>query len=68
MNTIVNSQNECWALCHNNIDIFHVVQVFVGNTLETEQPYLEKFSTEEETKNRILEINPNYTEEDGTHS
>jgi len=67
MQSIINNDVEKWVLCHNNIDVFHIVHLPIGSSIETGQEFLEVFETEEQVKNRILEINPNYTE-DGTHS
>lgn len=49
-----------WVLCHNNVDVFHIIQVQKGQTLQTGQPVVEVFDTDEELKNKILSVCPTF--------
>ena len=60
MNTIDNITKTTWVLCHNEIDIFHISKLEIGNKLETGQPFAEQFDTEEELEARINELNPKW--------
>jgi hypothetical protein len=65
MNTIDNVSKETWVLCHNSVDVFHIVHLQVGNSVQTGQPNLEQFETEAELEQRltVLTGNPNYYSE-----
>lgn len=61
MHSIENSTENLWVVCHNGTgEIIHVAEVFTGGNLQTGQPYMETFATEEEMNSRILELNPYY--------
>lgn len=60
MHTIDNITETKWVLCHNSAHIFHIVKLEIGNKLETGQPYIEEFDTEEQLEQRINEINPTW--------
>ena len=61
MHTIENSTEHLWVVCHDGTgEIIHPVEVLIGSNLETGQPYMETFTTEEDMKARVLELNPNY--------
>ena len=60
MHTIDNVTETKWVLCHNSTDIFHIVKLEIGNKLETGQPYIEEFDTEEQLEQRINELNPEW--------
>lgn len=54
MNKIENATKNMWVLCHNGIDIFHTVELQIGQNLSTGQPYMESFDTEEQLQQRII--------------
>jgi len=60
-----NASKETWVLCHNSVDVFHIFHLQVGEGVETGQPDLEQFDTEEELEQRltVLTGNPNYYSE-----
>ena len=61
MHSIENSTEHLWVVCHDGTgEIIHPVEVTIGSSLETGQPYMETFTTEEDMKARVLELNPNY--------
>jgi hypothetical protein len=61
MNSIQNSTEHLWVLCHNGSgEIIHTIELFIGGNLDTGQLFMETFATEEEMNNRVLELNPDY--------
>lgn len=60
MKSLENVAKETWVLCHNSEDVFHVLNLQVGGSVETGQPNLEQFDTEEECEKRFKELNPYY--------
>ena len=61
MHIIENSTEHLWVLCHDGTgEIIHTIELLIGNTIETGQPYMETFTTEEDMNSRILELNPYY--------
>lgn len=60
MNTIQNSQEEKWVVCHNGVDIFHVVNVKIGGNLSSGQPIMETFDTEKQAVSRVTEMKPDF--------
>lgn len=60
MNTIQNSQEEKWVLCHNGLDIFHIGHIKIGGNLSSGQPIMELFDTQEQAVNRVKEIKPDF--------
>jgi hypothetical protein len=57
MNKIENAIKNMWVLCHNGINIFHITELKIGENLETGQPYIECFDTEEELQKKINVLN-----------
>ena len=45
-----------WALCHDNINVLHIVPLKTGNVLMTGQPYLEQFDDAEDAKTLVREL------------
>jgi hypothetical protein len=45
-----------FILCHNNIDIFHLVELKPNAKLLSGQPHIEEFEIKKEAENRIKEI------------
>ena len=64
MNSINNISSTKWVICHNEVDVFHIVKLEVGSKLETGQPFVEQFDTEQELETRIntLTNNPKWYE------
>ena len=60
MNTIQNSQEEKWVVCHNGLDIFHIVHIKIGGILFSGQPIMELFDTEEQAVVKVKEIKPDF--------
>jgi len=60
MNHINNSQEEKWVLCHNGVDIIHLVHLKIGGNLSSGQPIMELFDTKEQAIGRAKEINPSF--------
>jgi hypothetical protein len=65
MNILEKVNKETWVLCHNSIDIFHIIKLEPNGSIESGQPELEQFDTEEELEQRltVLTGNPNYYSE-----
>ena len=55
MSYIVNK--DTWFIAHNSVDIFHYGFVEKDKALDTGQPILEEFDTEEEWLVRLSELN-----------
>lgn len=56
MNIIENATKNMWVLCHNGKDIFHIAELQIGQNLETGQPYMECFDTEEQLQAQIQNL------------
>lgn len=54
--TEINATHDGWAICHDGINVIHVVPLQGGNKLATGQPYVEQFDDADDTMNRIREI------------
>ena len=54
--TEINATHDGWAVCHDGINVIHVVTLNAGNKLATGQPYVEQFDDADETMHRIREI------------
>lgn len=48
---------DVYVLCHNNDDIIHFVFLKSGNKMVTGQPFIEQFTSIEEVKKRVEELN-----------
>jgi hypothetical protein len=62
MHTLDNITQTTWVLCHDSVEVFHIIKLEAGNKLDTGQPYLEQFDTEDQLEQRIIELtgNPNW--------
>lgn len=56
MGSVTAEKIEKWVLCHNEEDVFHIVRLTVGSTVESGQPIMEEFDTESEIRERVLEL------------
>lgn len=65
MTEITATQNG-WVLCHDSINILHIVSIKEGNKLATGQPYVEQFEEEVSAIERVRElaISMRFTEEE----
>ena len=60
MYKIDNITKETWVLCHNGINVFHIVNLQVGNKLETGQEFVEQFDIKEGLEARVNTLNPQW--------
>ena len=45
-----------WALCHDSINILHIVPLKSGNVLFTGQPFVEQFDAKNDASSRAYEL------------
>lgn len=63
--TEINVTHDGWAICHNAVNILHIIPFKNGNVLMTGQPHVEKFDQRDkaELRFRELALSMNYTQE-----
>lgn len=54
--TEITATHNGWALCHDGINILHIVPLKTGNVLMTGQPYVEQIDDAEDAKTRVREL------------
>jgi hypothetical protein len=53
---IKNHTSPVWAIAHDSNSVFHPAKLEVGQIMTTPQPFLERFDTEEDMLDRLIEL------------
>ena len=54
--TDIIATHDGWAICHDSINVLHIVPLKTGNVLMTGQPYFEEFISSNDASARSYEL------------